>query len=250
LTFGFLGSVSPVKNVPLLLSAFMKTRGDACLLLRGTANDEAKAMLAHASQQDARITYGGAYLPSELGAVLAAIDVLVLPSLQESYSLVIREAFFAGVPVIAARVGAIPEIVVNMENGMMFDSCDEGALLRCLETIIAEPSLIKRFVLNIPRVKTIAQDAAEWIKRYRAAIAGKRRAVPSSEFVGFDFSAEIGQDAHRLAALGRVRQHYAAGRFAFAEKILFSEFGETPRMKDVCARMRNTPAVGAEAEHA
>ena len=62
-------------------------------------------------------------------------DALLIFSNYENLPVVINEAFSLGVPVIATKVGGIPE-VVNSTNGILIDSGDETALLAALENIL------------------------------------------------------------------------------------------------------------------
>ena len=76
--------------------------------------------------------------------VMAAIDVLVLPSKQEAQSLVIPQAFATGKPVIASNVGGIPENVRDGLNGFLVKPGDENGLAAAMEQLAASPDLRKR----------------------------------------------------------------------------------------------------------
>lgn len=65
-------------------------------------------------------TYG-TYDPSSLPGLLGDVDAVIVPSLVwETFSIVAREALACGVPVIASRLGALPEAVREGENGLLF----------------------------------------------------------------------------------------------------------------------------------
>ena len=52
---------------------------------------------------------------------MADVDAVVVPSLVwETYSIVAREAMSLGIPVIASRIGALPEAIRDGENGLLF----------------------------------------------------------------------------------------------------------------------------------
>jgi L-malate glycosyltransferase len=80
----------------------------------------------------------------DIPAVLASLDITVLPSSSESLSNVILESMAASVPVIAARVGGNPEVVQDGETGFLFNSDDEEAFAARLETLVRQPELRKK----------------------------------------------------------------------------------------------------------
>ena len=91
------------------------------------------------------VHWGGVYERSALQAILADHDVLVMPVIwEETFSLVIREALQAGLPVIAARRGALPEVVEDGRNGLLFEPENAEDLRRCLRRLLDEPDLLAR----------------------------------------------------------------------------------------------------------
>lgn len=164
--FGFLGTIHDLKNVHLLTEAFKEVKGAAQLLLFGEGIHYYVNKLESSIAGDERIAYRGAYLPIQLADILEQVDIVVVPSISENYPLVVREALSAGVPVIASRVGGIPEILTHLHNGILFDSNDKEELRRWLQTFIDNPSLIDELKRNIGPVKTMELDAIEWIVRY------------------------------------------------------------------------------------
>jgi glycosyltransferase involved in cell wall biosynthesis len=79
----------------------------------------------------------GPYEPASLPALLADVHALIIPSVVwETFSIVAREAMCCGVPVIASRLGALPEAVREGENGLLFtagSSSELAVLLRSLD---------------------------------------------------------------------------------------------------------------------
>jgi glycosyltransferase involved in cell wall biosynthesis len=126
--------------------------------------------LAAACAGDERIRLAGAYRPEEIGRVLSEIDVLVLTSRSENYPLVIREALSVGIPTIASPIGGVPEIVEHGKNGLLFDPGDEDALAAHLQTLVDEPSRLQQLRDGIGHVKTMEDDADEWLERYYASV--------------------------------------------------------------------------------
>ena len=73
--------------------------------------------------------------------LLGGADIFVLPSLWEGFGLVLLEAMAAPLPIVASNVGAIPEIVVDNETGLLVRPAAEEALCRALIKMIASPAL-------------------------------------------------------------------------------------------------------------
>ncbi|NNF61167.1 MAG: glycosyltransferase family 4 protein [Gammaproteobacteria bacterium] len=74
----------------------------------------------------------------------AAMDVMVYPSRYEGLGSAILEAMLFGVPVVAARVGGIPEIVVHEENGLLFAPGDADDFVTRLTALVENPALRER----------------------------------------------------------------------------------------------------------
>ena len=109
----------------------------------------------------------------------AQIDVLVVPSLWlENSPLVIHEAFMAGVPVVGARIGGIPDLLADGRGGLLFDPASPSALGATLQTLIDDPSRVQALAKAIPRVKPIDEDARAWERVY-VDLAGA--AVPAAQ---------------------------------------------------------------------
>jgi glycosyltransferase involved in cell wall biosynthesis len=81
--------------------------------------------------------------------VYAACDMIVIASLHtEASPIVLREAFASGRPVIATKVGDIPEIVRHRENGLLIEPGDTQALAAAIVEFISDPELAAQCALN------------------------------------------------------------------------------------------------------
>lgn len=129
---------------------------------------------------DDRVTLAAAFAPTELPAVLARLDCLVVPSLmRESFSLVTREALAAGVPVITSDSGGPLEIVRPERNGLVFATGDADDLAACLRRFVLEPGLAETLTAGaaatpVPRLEAQIVELERVYEDVRSA-----RAVPA-----------------------------------------------------------------------
>ena len=109
--------------------------------------------------------------------VFGEVDVLVVPSIWiENAPFVIREAFAAGVPVVASDLGGMAEMVTHEGNGLLFAPGDAADLTRQIRRLLDEPGLLTRLRLGIRRPMSIEEDAARMARRYELLVA--RRTLP------------------------------------------------------------------------
>jgi glycosyltransferase involved in cell wall biosynthesis len=113
------------------------------VLVAGTGPLEARyrALAAERGCGDAILFLG---FRRDLPDLMAASNVLVLPSMAEAFGLVAAEALYLGVPVVASRVGGIPEIVDDGLDGLLVPPGDEDALASALVQVLTDPQLHRR----------------------------------------------------------------------------------------------------------
>ncbi len=164
LRLGFLGSLMVSKAPHVLLEAVRRLPRDAVSVdLFGAysayhGDDRYRAQLEPLLTQDG-VRAHGAIAHDRVAQALASIDVLVVPSIwPENSPLVIQEAFLSGVPVVASRIGGIPEVVDDGRSGLLFRSGDSEDLARVLTRLLGEPGLLETLRAGIPPVRTIEED--------------------------------------------------------------------------------------------
>lgn len=173
LRLGFLGSLMISKGPHVLLEAVRYLpRGAASVDVFGAhaayhGDDRYRDQIAPLLRLDDVRAHGS--IPHDrVSRALASMDVLVVPSIwPETCSLVIQEAFLAGVPVVASRIGAIPEVVDDGRNGLLFTAGDTEDLARVLNRLRTEPELLDTLRAGIPPVRSIDDDVRCARETYR-----------------------------------------------------------------------------------
>jgi glycosyltransferase involved in cell wall biosynthesis len=137
---GTVGRLNEIKRQDLLLRGFARLkarRPDSHLLLVGDGPAaSALERLAAELRLGSSVHFAG-YQP-EPERYLRVMDVFALTSRSEGMPVSVLEAWAARVPVVAARVGGLCEIVDSGRNGILFDFADEAGLVAGLETCLGE----------------------------------------------------------------------------------------------------------------
>jgi len=175
LRIGYVGRLTPVKGVDVLLKALLQLPPGAAYQahLFGDLQQEpayASELLDLAAGQP-KIQFHGRFGRDELAAVYSQVDVLVVPSIwHENNPLVIQEAFAAGLPVVASRLGGMAEFVSDNVSGLLFEPGDAASLAAALIDLMNQPDLLPRLRGGIPAVRTTAEEV-EALSGLYAAVA-------------------------------------------------------------------------------
>jgi glycosyltransferase involved in cell wall biosynthesis len=127
----WLGLMVPVKRLDVLLAA-VRDVPDMTLLLAGDGP------LRGEVEQAARALGGRVELPGfvrDPAPLLAGADAFVLPSAAENCPLALLQAMASGLPVVASRVGGIPEVVTDGETGLLVSPGDPVPLAAALRSL-------------------------------------------------------------------------------------------------------------------
>jgi len=164
LNVGYVGSLGWQKGVHHLIEAVNGLPPDQVRLsLYG--NLEAFPDYVARLRQEAshpQIHFMGRVDRQALWPALAALDVLVLPTLwYEASPLIIQEAFAVKVPLLASRIGALPEKIRDGVDGLLFPPGDVVALCALLQELIESPQKLDVLRNNILPVRTIQDQIQE-----------------------------------------------------------------------------------------
>jgi len=148
--FGTVGRCDPLKNQLALVDAFAEllsqTGGDKSPLRLVIVGDgPVRSLLVqrvHERRLDGRVWLTGAR--ADTPELLSALDVFVLPSLNEGISNTILEAMATGLPVVAARVGGNMELVEHERTGLLCDDSRAVTLASAMRRYTDDPTLARR----------------------------------------------------------------------------------------------------------
>jgi len=139
---GAIGQLAACKDQRTLLSAagMLRRRGRRFRLLvvgDGTLRGPLERQAQHEGIADVAVFAG--YV-QDIRSLLRRMNVLAMPSVREALGSVVLRAFDAGVPVVAADAGGLPEMVRAGETGLLFRAGDAAALARELERLLDRPA--------------------------------------------------------------------------------------------------------------
>lgn len=141
-TIGYIGAVSRIKGVHVLIKAFVESGLDAKLLIAGRCVDgKYECELKSLCGDSGKVEFLGRVDSRDF---YPRIDCLVVPSLwPDTFPTVAFESCAAGVPVVASNIGGLPEIVKEGVNGILFNPGDTAQLAGILGRLAGDPSILE-----------------------------------------------------------------------------------------------------------
>jgi len=156
----------------------------------------------------------------DITAVLASLDVSVLPSASESLSNVILESMAAGVPVVASRVGGNPELI-GEDRGILVAPGDESGLVDAIGRLLLNTSLRTELSRNARQFAesnfTIAQMGERYEELYAELLHAKGRGK-----VAFSRQQARKRDQQINVAIVAASQRYVGGQSVQATSLVFN----------------------------
>ncbi len=168
----------PVKRTQDVVRIFERVaKVGARLLMIGDGPDRPAAVaLAAELGLGGRVSFLGSF--PRIEELLAVSDLFLLPSSQESFGLAALEAMASGVPVVASRVGGLPEVVVDGETGILCELGDANGMAEAAVTLLTDGALHQKFAEAARRraLETFSETQVTplYEKVYEAALAAAR----------------------------------------------------------------------------
>jgi glycosyltransferase involved in cell wall biosynthesis len=136
--FLHVSNMVPIKNVPGIVRSFAelwRVRQDMELWLTGPVPEEISLLINSSGAYNKGVILKGEVSYAEVAEQMQLAHCILLFSCTENMPCVLLEAFCCGRPVIATRVGGIPE-VVNTNNGILVSSEDEKGLYEAMNSMM------------------------------------------------------------------------------------------------------------------
>ncbi len=181
LRVGFIGSVMPHKGVHVLAAALQRLPVGAveAVALGDVTADYLQVL--QGIDPAGRLQLTGRYDAARLPELLAALDVVVVPSVWDDCApFVVAEALAARCPVVGARIGGIPDFVTDGENGLLCAPGDAEGLARALTRLVEDRELLPQLQLGIAPPRGLARFTADVRECYAELTGTGRRAAGSS----------------------------------------------------------------------
>ncbi len=172
------GRLAPEKNVELTIRAFSmlppQTKIHLVIVGSGTERERLEILVTELGIRD-KVTFTGFIPDEDMAAVYALSHVFVTAGEAELQSLVTMEAMATGLPVVAVRAVALPELVHENENGFLFETGDAKSMATYIERLFTDEALHSRMSqksLEIISKHDIEKTIPAFEKLYERAING------------------------------------------------------------------------------
>lgn len=145
------GRLDKEKRVDVLIKAFSKVLPivDAELIIAGKGKEKSNLLkLTQKLGMDKNISFLGFVPDKDLPNLYRTCDVFAIAGIAELQSIATLEAMASGLPVVAAKVMALPELVHDGENGYLFDQGDFESLARYLVKLLKDSNLRKKMSVH------------------------------------------------------------------------------------------------------
>lgn len=141
ITFSFLGKIVQAKGIFDLLEVIAENqnrwRGRMRLVFAGVGDTERALNYIEEAGLGDMVEFAGWVSGEKKAALLTASDVFILPSYFEGLPVCILEAMSYGLPVVATRVGGVPDVVADGETGFLIPPRESGAIAEAIDRVLA-----------------------------------------------------------------------------------------------------------------
>ena len=170
----FIGTLSHAKGAHVLLQALDQLEPGQPLdvQIHGSLKEHPRTarLLMEMARRHPQVTFAGVFAPDELFAVLAATDLLVIPSLwRENSPLILLQALASGLPIVASDVEGMTEHLKPGVNGQLFAPGAATELAAWLRRFLREPQALAALCGHGGTPRTIRDYVDQLEEEYRLA---------------------------------------------------------------------------------
>jgi glycosyltransferase involved in cell wall biosynthesis len=152
IVIGTVGSFNPAKDIATLIQAFAKIvarwpKSKLVLIGGGPLKRDLTNLVKKLTIED-KVIFAGTI--ENILPAMKTFNLFVLPSLSEAFGITLLEAMKAEVPIVASKVGGIPEIITNKLNGILVETKQPKKLAAAILNLLNDKRLQRKLVGNYP----------------------------------------------------------------------------------------------------
>jgi glycosyltransferase involved in cell wall biosynthesis len=164
LRFGFIGALHSVKGIELLLKTYAENAFPGSDLWVAGAGETGYVDKLKRMAEGYPVHFLGRVTPAEF---YSQVDVVIVPSLwNEPLGTVIMEAMIYGKVIIASNTGGTPEMIIDGENGLLFNPEKPNGLLEVMVQISASPVLLEHLAEGADRCRARFMDRDHFLDEH------------------------------------------------------------------------------------
>jgi glycosyltransferase involved in cell wall biosynthesis len=166
-----IGNIHPRKNQAMTIRAMaplLRSKPDLRLVIAGAVRDKEYRDELRVLVDERNVTESVHFLGwrDDIPTLLGQSDLLILSSRREGIPHVVREAMFAQVPVVATRVGGVPESVRHGETGYLVEPDDCDNLRKRAQELLEDSNLRGKMGMNAAEFARRRFSNSAWIEAY------------------------------------------------------------------------------------
>ena len=172
LRLAYIGGLAWQKGLHVMVDAVTAIGDDVEFWIAGEASPDPAYGEELRGRAGSNVRFLGRLSRAEVWDTLAQVDAVVVPSLwYETFSLLLHEAFAAGVPVIASNLGVMAEALTPGVNGLLVPPGDVAAWRATLQALVDDPAQLAQLATGIERPLTVDEHMAQLADVYATVVA-------------------------------------------------------------------------------
>ncbi len=149
-SIGIFSRIEEQKGQHLVLSAINKSKHDLQLFIIGHCMDDKYKNKLHTMAIDYKLSSKLKFIDFVTSPMsyMPCFDLIILPTYEETFGLIVVEAMLMKVPVIGSNAGGVPEIINDGDNGLLFETRNDNDLVKKIDYIIENKGIREKIIKN------------------------------------------------------------------------------------------------------